>query len=431
MSSSGPPKPIFGIEIEIFVKVKRDVERDVQAHRSRGSSLPTHWQEWSFSLTNDRPNSSDTFNRQARQRACVKLALTSLINDALGRNHGWKWGIEIISPPMSIAKRWQSEIREVFDAIGEQFELWTHPVTSCHVHVSPGPTSKTKYKASQMVRIAKGAFYWEDALRSLLPHDRRRNDYAKANHKAFATSLYNNVERNGWKPVFNAIENEMDRFENHRQGQLKCFAIKIAGGHLSHPNAKYRKERYLSMNFLPYTRIGTIEFRRQGGVASAQSAIHRVLLAVSLHISARKFDFNAVANKKSYPKTEDLIQELKAVIASMPKTCHGTKFVGYLRECVEMYGHREPMSERAVNARERRLHDTSGSSVMSVPSTGPGRVSTGMGSGNTPRRTGPPPARGGGRGGRGGGGGGGRGGGGGGGGSDVVLRSKNVEVRVN
>lgn len=90
MSSSGPPKPIFGIEIEIFVKVKRDVERDVQNYRSRGSPLPTHWQEWSFSLTNDQPTSTDTMNRQQRQRACVKLALTSLINDALGRNHGWK-----------------------------------------------------------------------------------------------------------------------------------------------------------------------------------------------------------------------------------------------------------------------------------------------------------------------------------------------------
>ncbi|EAQ93060.1 predicted protein [Chaetomium globosum CBS 148.51] len=391
-----PPKPIFGVEIEIFVKVKRDVQRDVERYRG---SLPLHWREWDFNLSN---RSTDNY-KTGKQRICVKTALSALIKESLGTG-----GVEIISPPMSVARRWQSEIREVFDAIGEQFELWTHPVTSCHVHVSPGPTSSTKYRPDQLVRIAKAAFFWEKALKQILPHDRRENHYAKPNHKAFGTSMYRHVKDDSWKPLFNAIDNEMDRFENHRQGQKKCFCIKIAGGHLSDPNHKYRKERYLSQNFLPYTRIGTVELRRQGGVASAQSAIHRVLLAVTLHVSARRYDFRGAASRKDHPTAKELISELAGCIKNLPRTCHGTRFVNYLNQCVERYGGNE-LSERAINAYEYRLHDNSGSSTMSAPTRRQTTSTRGGGGGGGGR------GGGGGGGGRGGGGGG-RGGGGGGGG---------------
>jgi hypothetical protein len=76
-------KPIFGIEIEIFVKVKRDVQRDVE--RSRGS-LPHHWREWDFELSN---RSTDSY-KTGKQRICVKTALSALITESLGSNHGWK-----------------------------------------------------------------------------------------------------------------------------------------------------------------------------------------------------------------------------------------------------------------------------------------------------------------------------------------------------
>ncbi|KAH6650506.1 hypothetical protein F5144DRAFT_625529 [Chaetomium tenue] len=437
-----PPKPIFGIEIEIFVKVKRDVQRDVERYRG---SLPLHWREWDFNLSN---RSTDNY-KTTKQRVCVKTALSALIKESLGSN-GWKcvgdaslsewkmreapepdlwWGVEIISPPMSVARRWQSEIREVFDAIGEQFELWTHPVTSCHVHVSPGPTSSTKYRPDQLVRIAKGAFFWEKALKQILPHDRRENHYAKPNYKAFGTSMYRHVKDDSWRPLFNAIDNEMDRFENHRQGQKKCFCIKIAGGHLSDPNHKYRKERYLSQNFLPYTRIGTVELRRQGGVASAQSAIHRVLLAVTLHVSARRYDFRGAASRKDHPTPKELISELAGCIKNLPRTCHGTRFVHYLNQCVERYGGNE-LSERAINAYEYKLHDTSGSSTMSArrptsSARGGGGGGRGGGGGGGGGRGG-----GGGGGGRGGGGGGRGGGGGGRGGLNRVQTMRTNDGRV-
>jgi hypothetical protein len=345
---------------------------------------------------------------------------------------------------MSVSRKWQSEIREVFDAIGEQFDLWTHPVTSCHVHVSPGPKSDDKYRADQLVKIAKGAFYWEKALKELLPHDRRENAYAKPNHTAFGSSLYRRIRDDSWWPLFDAIDHEMNRFDDHAMGQKKCFSIKIAGGHLSDPNHKYRKERYLSQNFLPITRIGTVELRRQGGVASAQSAIHRVLLAVTLHVSARRYDFKANSSRKDHPTSKELISELAGCIKQLPRTCHGTRFVHYLNQCVERYGG-DPLSERAINTYERKLHDSSGSSVAPTrrPTTassrgggggttrgggtsGRGGGSTGRGGGSTGGRGGGSTGRGGGTTGRGGGGGG-RGGGGRGGGGPA----RTTTYRVN
>ncbi|KAK3300597.1 uncharacterized protein B0H64DRAFT_448907 [Chaetomium fimeti] len=396
-SSSSSPKPIFGVEIEIFVKVKKAVQRDVEAYRS---SLPAHWRQWDFDLS----NRSSSLTRVGAQRVLKESQLSVAPEADL-----W-WGVEIISPPMSVARRWQSEIREVFDAVGEQFELWTHPVTSCHVHVSPGPKSNDKYTNNQLVRIAKGAFYWEKALKEILPHDRRDNPYAKPNHRAFGTSLYRDIDRDSWRPLFGAIDHEMDRFDNHPMGQKKCFAIKIAGGHLSDPNDKYRKERYLSQNFLPLTRIGTVELRRQGGVASAQSTIHRVLLAVTLHVSARRYDFTGNAGRRTYPTSKELIDELSDRIASLPRTCHGTRFVHYLKQCVAKYGG-GPLTERDINSYERKLHEGSGSSVAPTRRATTAS-SSGRGRGGGSGRGGGTSGRGGGTSGRGGGGTSGRGGGG-------------------
>ena len=100
-------------------------------------------------------------------------------------------GVEIISPPISVSRQWQHEIRAVFAAIGAQFDLWTHPRTSSHVHVLPGPKLSAIYTNRQFLGVAKGALYWEKALTRLLPHDRRDNAYAKPNHTAFATIEYN------------------------------------------------------------------------------------------------------------------------------------------------------------------------------------------------------------------------------------------------
>lgn len=88
--SKPPSKPIFGLEIEVFVKVKPEVERDVLEYRRDGEPLPLHWQTWDFDLSNKKPPSTEYAIVQARQRARVKSALSALIQEALGRRAGWK-----------------------------------------------------------------------------------------------------------------------------------------------------------------------------------------------------------------------------------------------------------------------------------------------------------------------------------------------------
>jgi len=91
--SKSPPKPIFGLEIEIFVKVKPEVKSDVLGYRYDGlaGQLPAYWQAWDFDLVNDKPTSRNGYGpRQAQQRQCVKMALAALIKDALGAKSGWK-----------------------------------------------------------------------------------------------------------------------------------------------------------------------------------------------------------------------------------------------------------------------------------------------------------------------------------------------------
>ena len=47
--------------------------------------------------------------------------------------------------------------------------------------------------------------------------------------------------------------------------------------------------KYMSTNFQSYLRIKTVEFRRQAGAALATSAICRVLLALTLNVSALEY----------------------------------------------------------------------------------------------------------------------------------------------
>src|SRR5687768_13775728 len=107
---------------------------------------------------------------------------------------------------MSVARQWQEEIQTIFDVVGESFDFWTTDLCACHVHVSPGPTTSYKYSLTELNQMAKGAFYWEEALCELIPPERRKNRYADPNCFRYAKSEYFAVPTNSWAPVFGAID---------------------------------------------------------------------------------------------------------------------------------------------------------------------------------------------------------------------------------
>ena len=394
------PKPLFGVEIEIYVKVHSAVEQKMWRRGIDDPfNLPEYWLEWDFSLENGQGEQE----RKEEQRGRVGRAIMAIIDRTLGPDSGWscesdaslkewqltqppdprKWcrflcyflvqaamilmcglgGIEIISPPMSVTAEWQEEIITVFEAVGRTFDFWTNECCACHVHVSPGPLDSSGYTMNQLVQVAQGAYFWEDALCDLIPPERRNNRYANPNYTAFATDEYHAVKRNGWAPVFSRLT------DLSRLGQAS-FVKAMKGG--PGPN----ETRYISTNYDPLARLGTIELRRQAGVASATSAIHRVLLAVTLHVSARRYNFATAARRKDYPLGDELIRELAGCIKQLPKTCHGSKFVAWLRWCEESYANSNFFSEKQINARERSLRaedSNSSDAPRSGPSSAPPR----------------------------------------------------------
>ncbi|EAQ92958.1 predicted protein [Chaetomium globosum CBS 148.51] len=292
------PLPLFGVEIEIYVKLHKDLEEKIRERRYRDpNTMPLYWLEWDFDLQNGQGN----LERKAKQRECVGKAVREIIDVTLGTGHGWTcesdaslkewalteppdvrkwWGIEIISPPMSVTKHWQEEIELIFQAVGRHFDFWTNECCACHVHVSPGPTKKHKYTTTQLVRMAKGAFFWEEAFKELLPPERRNN------------------------------------------------------------------------------RLGTVELRRQAGVASAMTAIHRILLALTLHVSAFRYDFDGAKNRKTKPDAAELIRELAGCIKKLPgETCHGSRFINFLYWCQESYAGNKCYTEKQINTREKALRE--------------------------------------------------------------------------
>ncbi|KAK4144861.1 putative amidoligase enzyme-domain-containing protein [Dichotomopilus funicola] len=354
------PKPLFGVEIEIYVKVLPSVEDRIRAkQRSNYNSLPEHWRYYDFDLKNGTGN----VEGKAFQRKHVGNAIQSIIDTALGSGNGWHceadaslkeyqleappdprkwWGIEIISPPLSVATEWQEEIETVFAAVGKQFDFWTNECCACHVHVSPGPKKSNKYTSDQLVKMAKGAYFWEDALCDLIPPERRQNRYANANWTVYATDEYRNVQYDGWGPIFSKLSTSIQG-----RGGLENFIYLMKGG--------ANETRYISTSFAPFERLGTVELRRQAGAASAYTVIQRVLLAVTFHVSALRYDFAGAASRRDVPYGDELIRELAGCIKKLPDTCHGYRFVAWLKWCLDSYEDEKFYTEKQINSRERAL----------------------------------------------------------------------------
>ncbi|KAK4136085.1 hypothetical protein BT67DRAFT_432870 [Trichocladium antarcticum] len=368
------PNPLFGLEIEIFVKLRPEIECAIKKQRQTDiQPEEPYWRDWDLTLG----NGTGKQNLKAKQRKCVGQAIEALIEGVLGPTHAWSceadaslkeyklteppeprkwWGIEIISPPMSAGRKWQEEVRQVFAAVDEEFELWTNSFCACHVHVSPGPLRKNSYTFDQLVQIASASQFWEMALQRILPEERRNNRYAMSNNTAFATAAYNNVPYATWGPVFQEIKDAAASSRKHMVPFVQ-FGYLMAGANPTGLDATDTGTRYLSSNFLPLDRLGTVELRRQAGVASARTAIYRALLALTLHVSALRYNFAAAAARGGHASHEELISELAGCIKQLPEQCRGARFVKWLKECAEDYAPGcRPFTEREVNHREHSLH---------------------------------------------------------------------------
>ncbi|EAQ84589.1 predicted protein [Chaetomium globosum CBS 148.51] len=351
--------PLFSAEIEVFIKVKPNVEADVKEKKSTNpSSLPPFWRDWDFDLHND----GDGRAVSAQQTRAIN-AVKATIDGVLGRDNGWKcgidrsirddwlqlgpqteprkwWGIEITTPLISVSKQWQPEINAVWEGLGKKFDFWADNMCGLHVHISPGPTRENRYTLDQIVKIAKGTYFWEMPLAHLVPADRKYNQYAEPNNTVFASGEYMGVPGGGWSKVFAKIEsaatsrdNLLDALKGGRTGSRGCTTN-------------------LSTNFAPVSEKGTIELRRLARAASALSTIRGILLAVTLHISALRYDFDRASSRKDHPDDDELVKELAGCIKRLPETCHGTRFVHWLKWCQQVNTSGNAFHPAQINTRE-------------------------------------------------------------------------------
>lgn len=79
-SSAGTANPLFGIEIEVFLKLKADVARDLQAEIElekfqHKQTLPSHLWNWDFKLQNTSPNQDAKNAQRNRVHLTVRQCL--------------------------------------------------------------------------------------------------------------------------------------------------------------------------------------------------------------------------------------------------------------------------------------------------------------------------------------------------------------------
>ncbi|KAH6848357.1 putative amidoligase enzyme-domain-containing protein [Chaetomium sp. MPI-CAGE-AT-0009] len=377
--------PWFGIEIEIFVRVRDDVKKTIKERIKNKKKVWDIWKKWQWDLENVKGDQ----DKKEKQRKYVGKVITAIFDQTLGEKHGWTcvpdaslkeyylteprdprkwWGIEIVSPPLSAGSEWQTALEQVFTNLTLYFDVWTNDFCACHVHVSVGPGKKAAYNLDQLIQIAKGAFFWESAFRELLPVERRENRYALANWRCFATGEYLNVGQAGWAPVWSRINNAVKRDSEVNSGSKSKktepetirFAKKMTtaeGDPSQAPNPRYR-----STSFSPYEKLNTTENRRQAGVASAKTAIRRVLLALTLNVASLDFDFEKAGQEmgKRHPTAAELIPILfETQIKKLPKTCHGAAFKTWLGDCKRNYANDDTermFDEKAINEREQNYH---------------------------------------------------------------------------
>jgi hypothetical protein len=87
---NAPParQPLFGVEIEIYVKIKPKNEvLTREKKRTDPDSLPEHWQLWDFDLKND--YGTDKQRAAIFQRREVCRAVQETIDAMLGQDNGW------------------------------------------------------------------------------------------------------------------------------------------------------------------------------------------------------------------------------------------------------------------------------------------------------------------------------------------------------
>ncbi|KAK0706232.1 hypothetical protein B0T26DRAFT_679941 [Lasiosphaeria miniovina] len=245
--------PVFGFELEFFVRLKDSFKEDLKKRLEAKENVPAEYRSWNFEITNretdhakhdaqdsQRKRMRDLLKELMKQRG-LKIYVNqnedswqvtdepALSEDKTDKNDYWR--VEIISPALGSNENWQEQVHNLFKAFSEQIEITTTKGCSHHVHVTPGTKlDHPWFVAEQLAKIYCGVMYWENALFKVMPPYRKRNTWCR--------------------PLA-----ELDPKYSTRRSN----------------------EKYTSTNFTNVLKgCGTVEFRRQGWAKTADQTIKQV-----------------------------------------------------------------------------------------------------------------------------------------------------------
>ena len=184
---------------------------------------------------------------------------------------------------------WQDEIKRLWDVINEN--CYIRMGTSCgtHVHISP----EESYTLHALKCVAKAAIYYEPAISSIMPNERKACTWCSSNvsQGPELKHLYTTARKYGYKFLFDEIDAVSD------EESLSVL--------LSPTKAVVWNFR----NAIP-GQCGTVEFRQPPQVASAETTQQWIGFALTFVKHSLHYDYSQLLNLTAEPTSTDLREAL-------------------------------------------------------------------------------------------------------------------------
>ncbi|KAI0114027.1 putative amidoligase [Nemania sp. FL0031] len=283
----------FGVEIEIYVKPKEELIRNMP--------------KWHLGIDPRSENQREKINENFRSifGALASALTASSIPAGLEiKNYTeWTvaeetldpfedyWGLELISKIMGTHGELSRDLSTVFRVLGTFVELRTTPSCATHVHVglpNLDPNSRRNgIKLFQLQRLLMTVAVFEDAVVQILPPDRKYNFFALPNISGGRAD---------------------ERLKDAYRGSNADVRDIAGNGGLG------SSRRYTAWNFCSSVRPGaknTVEFRSPPGVTEPQHARRWVAFAVAFVNGGVGRDWeNWIPGPRRYPNVNSLQQFL-------------------------------------------------------------------------------------------------------------------------
>lgn len=297
----------FGVEIELLIgsrsknhKTWRSLADEISSKLIK-AGVPNHVNE-------SAKNSSESYQEWS---IVPEVTVPSQAGKGL-------WGVELVSPILNPPDEWAADLGRLFKTLKSYFTLAASPNTSTHIHLSTSPL----LHPSGVATLAKSSLYFERAIDSLLPKDRRGDSYW--------------CQRNRTNPFLKPRSmSEVFHHLNYCQGvedvvhAMNLYPAKSGYGashgykadFVHHGVHKWDFTRLLSAG----PNGGTIEFRQCPGSRSADEVVTWVLLAVGFAAESVLYGFvNTVDDPDGRGTRDDLYTVVGAGVESTGLLLNGT-----------------------------------------------------------------------------------------------------------